>query len=234
MKAPTGPFLTYNELGSTQNEAKLLMSKGTDAGVIFAHHQSQGRGRFDRTWVSQQGESLTFSLIMSGYPNHPQPYLIGMAVALGVCQYFNANIQWPNDITIGGRKLGGILTELVTDTHGNSIPVVGIGINLNQTSFPDEIAHRATSLYIERGQAFDALAVGNGILSELEYVPEPISWQSLAPFWQKFDETPGKQFRLPTGEEATALSIGQNGELRCLVGGTERVVYAADALNLHL
>ncbi|MCB0824693.1 MAG: biotin--[acetyl-CoA-carboxylase] ligase [Armatimonadetes bacterium] len=233
MKAPSGPFLTYNELGSTQDEAKKLIASSAEVGVVFARHQSQGRGRFDRIWVSQEGESLTFSLALHDYANHPKPYLVGMAISLGVCLCLDARIQWPNDVTVGGRKLGGILTELVTDPNGNQIPVVGAGINLNQTSFPDEIAHRATSLYIECGLASDALTVAEGILSALANVPEPTNWEAIAPLWHQLDDTPGKQFRLPTGEEATALGVGPGGELRCLVGEEERLVYAAEALNLH-
>jgi len=107
---------------------------------------------------------------------------------------------------------------------------VGVGINLNQVSFPEELSEIATSAHLIHGGQYDAEAIGLRIVSRLESLPEPSSWSALAPIWNLFDATPGKRFRLPTGEEAIALGIGSDGQLMCSVDGESQSVMAADAI----
>lgn len=136
-----------DEVDSTQGlAAKLLAKSPGGPGLILARHQTAGRGRFDRTWHSDKDLSLTMSLIFREYPDHPKPWLIGMSVACAAAAALHCQVQWPNDLVSQGRKLGGVLTEIFPDTQGRRTPVAGVGINLNQTSFPSELASCATSL----------------------------------------------------------------------------------------
>ncbi len=219
-----------DEVASTQNVAGERLRHGAPVGVVLAHHQSQGRGRFDRTWVSARGESLTFSLVFRAYADHPKPYLVGMAVAAAAAGAVHCQLRWPNDLIEGGRKVGGILTEMLPDAEGRRVPVVGIGINLNQASFPEEIADRATSLHLLHGGRYDALEVARRVLTRIEGLPEPSTWAELWPVWELFDATPGKAYLLPSGESAVALGIGSEGQLLASVEGESRTVYAAEAL----
>lgn len=234
MRSPTesAPILILEEATSTQTvAAELLRDPNQKAfGAVFAHHQSAGKGRFDRFWHSVKGESLTASLIFREYVDHPRPWLIGMTVAVAAASVIHARIRWPNDLVIRGKKLGGILTDMVTNLDGRRIPVVGIGINIGQSVFPEPIAEIATSLRIEGRTLYDPLQLLEAILVRLPELPNPASWGALEPAWRLFDDTPGKVFRLPSGEEAIAQGIGPNGELICAVDGETRTVLAAEAM----
>ena len=229
MKAPTGPWFEMEETGSTQDIAASLLEAPGCPGVIYTAHQLDGRGRFRRSWHSAKGESLTYSLVFHDYAGHRQPWLIGMAVSLAVARTLGAKVQWPNDVVIGGRKVAGVLVEMLPIDAVRKTPVVGVGVNLNQTAFPPELDHRATSLLMSTKKTSDPKRIGKKILAAIAELPEPDSWSALVPVWMEHDTTPGKRFVLPTGESGVALRIGPDGELVCDVGGEERTVLAADA-----
>lgn len=219
-----------DEVESTQDIAAEILTSGWPVGGVIARDQTKGRGRFGRVWKSQPGDSLTMSLIFRDYADHPKPYLVGMAVAIAAAGVLHGQLRWPNDLTESGLKLGGILTEMIIDVTGRRVPVVGVGINLNQREFPEEIAHLATSAALVHGGSYDAVHIAKKIVDRLESLPEPTGWDVLAPIWNLFDATPGKRFRLMSGEEAVALGIGSEGQLLCSVDGESQAVMAADAI----
>ena len=234
MKSPLddGPWLFLDEVGSTQDVvAELLLSGGPEIpGAVVAGHQTSGRGRFGRAWSSQRGESLTMSLVFRAYSRHPSPWLIGMAVAVAVAGAIEGQVQWPNDVVLGGKKVGGILTELLPSKSDGKVPVVGIGLNLNQEEMPPELAGKATSLLSAAGRRHEAEAVARSIVKRISDLPEPESWEALEPLWTALDTTPGMAYRLATGESARAVRVGTEGQLVCLVNGVERTVLAAEAI----
>jgi len=198
--------------------------------VVFAKQQTKGKGRFDRPWFSDEGGSLTMSLVFRDYADHPAPQFLGMAVACAVAGTLHCELQWPNDLVFGDKKLGGILTELLPDELGRRVPVVGVGVNLNQKTFPDEIAERATSLTMYRGGSHDARVIGRSIVERLALIPEPSDWAQIKPVWMLFDHTPGRSYFLPDGSEAIALGVGPDGRLICAVDGESTAVLAAEAI----
>lgn len=231
MKCPTPRYrrLDIAEVTSTQTLATELLKGPNPPGLIVADIQTEGRGRFGRSWISTPGESLCMSLIFHDYADHPKPWLIGMATAIAAAGAIRSQLQWPNDLTLGGRKVGGLLTEMLSDSAGRRIPVVGVGINLLQKSFPDEIKDRATSIKLARGISVDSNRIVATILERLEMLPEPESWPSIQPAWLCFDDTPGKRYRLPDGQYAIALGIGPEGELIGSVDGETVSIMAAEA-----
>jgi len=231
MKCPASLYerLDVSEVGSTQTLAADLLKRPSPPGLIVAQIQTEGRGRFGRSWLSMPGESLCMSLLFHDYADHPKPWLIGMASAIATAGAIKSQIQWPNDLTIGGRKVGGLLTEMLTDLSGRRIPVVGIGINLMQKEFPAEIRDRATSIKLARGVSVDPNKIIADILERLSWLPEPDSWRTIQPAWQCFDDTPGKRYRLPDGQFAVALGIGPEGELIGSVEGETVSIMAAEA-----
>ena len=229
MKLPSGTWDRHETVASTQDLASEALTTGAPIGIVTARLQTAGRGRFGRPWLTGEGDSLTASLIFDAYADHPRPYLIGMTVALAAAGALHAQLQWPNDIVSGRKKLGGILTEVKRDSRGRSIPVVGIGINLNQREFPEEIADRATSLHLIQGGSYDAESILKRILNRLSSLPEPNGWDDLSPIWDLFDATPGKLYVLPTGEIAVALGVGSEGQLMCSIDGESQAVLAAEA-----
>jgi BirA family biotin operon repressor/biotin-[acetyl-CoA-carboxylase] ligase len=213
---------------STQDEIKRRVSDGLAVPTcLLALDQMRGKGRFGREWASAPGESLTMSLVL---PSHPKPWLLGFLTALAVASAFHTRLQWPNDLTIKRRKVGGVLTELVDSPSGGKLCVVGVGLNLNQMAFPDSLAGSATSVLLERGVRTEPGDAARMVLERLSGMAIPETWDELVPIWMLFDDTPGKLYKLPTGESATALGLGPEGELICSVEGETRSILAAEAL----
>ncbi|MBV6459157.1 MAG: Bifunctional ligase/repressor BirA [Fimbriimonadaceae bacterium] len=211
---------------STQDLLSQPEFDGVD--VVLAKQQTGGRGRHQRTWHSgEPGESLAMSIAFRALAGHPKPWLIGMGCAVAAASAVHAHLQWPNDLVLDGKKLGGILTEIV-----GGIPIVGIGLNLNQTQFPSEIAGIATSLTLHRPAQYDAETVARSILDRLARLPDLRVWSDLQPIWNLFDETKGKPYALVDGRKGTAIGIGPEGELLVSVEGETERVLAADGWSV--
>jgi BirA family biotin operon repressor/biotin-[acetyl-CoA-carboxylase] ligase len=135
--------------GSTNDELRALAPSGVPDGlVLLALHQTSGRGRRGAIWFSQPEVSLAFSILVR--PQEPKALWPRLALAAGLAvaealESFGpaATIKWPNDVWIHHRKVAGILVEA-----GADFAIVGIGINVNTSTFPREVADIATSLRI--------------------------------------------------------------------------------------
>jgi BirA family biotin operon repressor/biotin-[acetyl-CoA-carboxylase] ligase len=134
--------------------------------VWAAEHQTEGRGRRSSTevrkWHGGRGANLTFSILLR--PELPPRSVAGitLAVAVGCAEVLrercavDVGLKWPNDLVVGGRKLGGILTEAVLGTTIEAVSIgIGINVNVGADEFPAEIANAATSLRIETGRRFE-------------------------------------------------------------------------------
>ena len=125
-----------DEVASTNTY--LMQQKGVaHATCIAAHVQTKGKGRRGRTWVSQLGASLTFSLLWRFQCGAAALSGLSLAVGVALIRAFNslgvndAQLKWPNDVLVDGKKLAGILIELQGDLEGPSAAVIGVGVNLN-------------------------------------------------------------------------------------------------------
>jgi BirA family biotin operon repressor/biotin-[acetyl-CoA-carboxylase] ligase len=146
------PFrlLVRETAASTNDELRTLAEGGAPGGlVLLALQQTAGRGRRGAAWFSPPGESLAFSILLK--PSEPKALWPRLALATGLAvaeaaESFGtaAGIKWPNDVWIGRRKVAGILVEA-----GKDYAIVGIGLNVNSSAFPPEVAEIATSLRIE-------------------------------------------------------------------------------------
>jgi BirA family biotin operon repressor/biotin-[acetyl-CoA-carboxylase] ligase len=139
---------------STNDDAKLGAKQGAPHGATWvAEQQSAGRGRQGRAWLSAPGENLLFSVLIRDAPppaRLPQIALVaGLAVRDAVARAVGkggAKIKWPNDVTVDGKKVAGILVEAITAGARVEAVVIGVGINVHTRAFPEEIARRATSI----------------------------------------------------------------------------------------
>ena len=156
-------LIRLKTVDSTNDFTKRLLKDSTppEGTVVIAEFQQKGRGQRGMQWIAEQGKNLTFSLLLyPGYLSADQQFNLSKAVALGVLDFVKkrvggkVSIKWPNDIYIDHSKVAGILIEntLKGNTVGSSI--IGIGLNLNQTFFPEELAN-PTSLTLETGNNFD-------------------------------------------------------------------------------
>lgn len=167
-------ILVFAETGSTNDVASKLGREGRPGGVaVFAERQTAGRGRFGRRWESADHAGLWFSLLLRPeWPMVRWPRLTtwaGVAVA-AVLERFTgvpALLKWPNDVLLANRKVAGILTESATDMRGAAFAVAGIGINVNQETFPPEIEQRAASLRQIANRMFDRAELAAVLLREL-------------------------------------------------------------------
>ena len=141
-------LIELESVDSTNNYAMGRIHAGlaSDGLVCLARYQSAGKGQRGKAWLSESGQSLIMSLVIQPAPLRiTQQFLFSAAVALGILdlvQLFQEKkwtIKWPNDIYWGDRKAGGILIENIIRGQNWPWAVVGIGINLNQETFPEEI-----------------------------------------------------------------------------------------------
>ncbi len=119
--------------------------------LIIADFQTAGRGRFNRKWISNPGENLTFSLGLENLPINLLEkifFLVPVSIIETIESLYDIklNIKWPNDIVHNSKKICGILIESSIESESKNRIVIGIGINCNQTDFPEEISQRTTSL----------------------------------------------------------------------------------------
>ena len=141
---------------STNNDIRLLASQGALEGtIVTADVQTAGKGRRGRNWQAESGTSLLFSLLLRPAiaPDiAPQiTLLMAMAVTKAVRELtgLEAMIKWPNDVVVNRKKVCGILTEMQLKDGAIDHVVVGTGINMNQTSIPEDLISSATSLWLE-------------------------------------------------------------------------------------
>lgn len=172
-----GRAVRYLEtVGSTNTIAMEWASEGAEHGsVVVTDHQTGGRGRWGRSWASQPGRLLQFSVILR--PDLPIGELgliataVGVSVAVGIEATTNLEptIKWPNDVHLNGRKVSGNLIETQAAGDRIAVAVAGIGINVGWTSeeVPEEIRERATSLAIE-GALVDRATLLASVLESLD------------------------------------------------------------------
>lgn len=168
-------LIVLDSVNSTNDYLKKLGNEGCENGtVVAAREQTRGKGRLGRTWQSKKDDGIAFSVLLR--PNvAPSEIsaitpLAGLAVCKAIREYTKLDcvIKWPNDIIIGRKKLVGILTEMSAELDAVEYVITGIGINVDHTSFPEEIAFKATSLLLETGRHIDKNEFLACVLEHLE------------------------------------------------------------------
>lgn len=159
---------------STNTQAKRLGEEGAEHGtLVVTQCQTAGRGRRGRSWESPEG-NIYFTFILRPDVEVSRASMITLVSALALAKAIekvtglNTQIKWPNDVVANGKKLCGILTESSTDLEYINYVVVGIGINVNQTSFPAELTDKASSLLLELGHSVNRGAVLGEFLNRFE------------------------------------------------------------------
>jgi BirA family biotin operon repressor/biotin-[acetyl-CoA-carboxylase] ligase len=170
-------ILWFPSLASTNDTAKELAESGRSEGTcVIADEQTRGRGRQGRIWHSPQEQALYLSLILRPVlvPEKLQLLTIASAVAAAetakefLSDQSGLDIKWPNDLLVNERKLCGILVESAFEQDRIKYAIVGIGFNLNQTSFPDDLADFATSLRLQTGKEGDRENFAIRLLNNLD------------------------------------------------------------------
>ncbi|HET7286864.1 MAG TPA: biotin--[acetyl-CoA-carboxylase] ligase [Pyrinomonadaceae bacterium] len=232
--------LRYESLPSTNTELARMASEGAAEGVaILADEQTAGRGRLQRAWSSPKGAGLYFSILLRPrIPVDLWPLITFMAAlavgdALQEAAGLRTDIKWPNDLLSGERKICGILSEAIETPAGRAV-IVGIGINLTPSAFPE-----ATSVAEATGVRPDREAILAALLSALT------RWYSLlgerekivAAWSSRSSYTMGKLVQVNNGDEVwqgTTCGVEPDGALRLrTMSGEIKVVRAGDVQSLR-
>ena len=163
------------ETGSTNTLAMQAATAGVEEGtVIFTDQQTAGRGRNGHNWHSEPGAAILVSIVLRPKILPTQSLwlslMAGVAMHDAILRTFGiaCDLRWPNDLLIERKKVCGVLTEISADAEQLRFAVIGIGVNVNQPSFPGEIAGFATSLQMETGKQWSRTELLAAMLKSLE------------------------------------------------------------------
>ena len=218
-------IIWYDVTDSTNDQAKTLIRQGAAHGtVLIADHQTSGRGRLGRSFSSPACHGVYMSVILRLKTPADQLMHLTCAAAVAACDAVESatglrpGIKWTNDLVFGGRKLAGILTELVI-TPEETAAIIGIGINCTQeaTDFPEEIRSFAGSLSMVCGHSVDRAAVAAALVEAFYKMANNLERkQEMLESYRRDCITLGKQISIVKGDEIRhgyALSIDDDGAL---------------------
>ena len=231
----------FKETTSTNDVIEKFARDGLKEGVVvFAESQTRGRGRLGRKWVSPAHKGLWFSVLLT--PNLAPQEITQITVASATALRraiqsqtgLRAEIKWPNDILLNGKKVAGILTELHAELDRVQYVILGIGIDVNLTTadFPADVRKIATSLKLELGNAVSRADLAVAVLRELDVDYGRVVSQkftTLADEWEKHCSTLGREVTIRLGARQVrgrAESLAEDGALllRTDHGHLERII----------
>ena len=169
----------YQSIASTQKKAREMIEQDVEDGtVIIADNQTNGIGTHGRSWYTADSQNIIITLVL--YPNCSIKKVDTLTIDIAECiteavesmYQIELDIEEPNDIMFNKKKLGGILTESITYKDNVKTLLIGIGLNINQISFPEEISEIATSLKKETNQDYDREEIIINILNKIEKMYE--------------------------------------------------------------
>ncbi|HET8924099.1 MAG TPA: biotin--[acetyl-CoA-carboxylase] ligase [Candidatus Acidoferrum sp.] len=212
---------------STNRVALELGHAGEPEGaVVLAEEQAAGRGRAGRSWHSERAAGIYVTLLLRPRLAPVQAPLLTMMAGLAAHSAvqaltgLEADLKWPNDLLIRGKKAGGILTEMYAEPGQIRFVIVGIGLNVNQEKFPGELSNLATSLRIETGKPQSRMELLVRLLREFESDYNQLLQEGVAGVIKKFEAissyAKGKRVRVSNGAESytgTTAGLGPDGLL---------------------
>jgi BirA family biotin operon repressor/biotin-[acetyl-CoA-carboxylase] ligase len=213
---------------STNRVALELGHAGEPEGaVVLAEEQTAGRGRAGRAWVSDRATGLYVTVLLRPKLAPVQAPLLTMMAGLSARAAVQTltglavDLKWPNDLLIGGKKAGGILTEMHAEPGQIRFVIVGIGLNVNQEKFSGELAETATSLRIGTGKAQSRMELLVRLLREFESDYNRLLREGVASVVERFEAVStyanGKRVRVTNGTESyagTTAGLGPEGLLQ--------------------
>lgn len=242
----TPAYHHFNEVTSTSDIAIEMARNGaTEGTVVTADRQTKGRGRRGRIWHDKPGESVLMSIILRPDKSVSEIPRLSIAASLAVAQCLESEcglspeIKWPNDVLISGKKISGILVDVCLSP--TLAAVVGIGINVLQSSFPPDIADIATSIAIENGSCRNVEKLTQVLVAHLlenYQVYLSSSFKEILDQWRKYMWGICKQVTVTTeGDviEGAISGVDDNGALLIVDAHKfTHTILAADAVKLNM
>jgi len=233
----------FEQTTSTNDVIEKLARDGVKEGVVvFAESQTKGRGRLGRKWMSPTRKGLWFSVLLRPdlRPQETTQLTVASATALRrairTITGLSAEIKWPNDLLIGGKKVAGILTEMSAEVDRVRHVIIGIGVDVNQdaSEFPSELRGIATSLKIASGEPVSRAELATEMLRELDADYARVcahQFPALADEWEAGCATIGRNVSVQMGprlirgraealdDDGALLLRSEHGHLERIVGG---------------
>jgi len=233
-------------VGSTNTAAAEWAREGAPDGSVFVtEYQSAGRGRHGRAWTAKKGQNLMFSVVLRPTLEADRLGLITIAAGVAVAEAIEdfvspqrAALKWPNDVLLEGRKTCGMLLESsLSGRQAAGAVVLGIGLNVNQTEFPDELADTATSLRLAAGRAVPRGSLFARLLRRLEARYDTVQTNGIHAVREAFRDRLASlhdraTFQAPGTEggiSGVVQGITDTGALRLDTPEGPRTIHAADA-----
>jgi len=228
----------YDEVDSTNDVAKSWAQTGAREGsVVCAEQQSAGRGRRGAVWVCPAGEGLAFSVILRPTMSRALWPRIALVAGLAVAQSLEkfglaAELKWPNDVLVAGKKICGVLVEAVGDAV-----IVGIGINVGVRKFPDELAEIATSVWRESGREIEREDLLEEVVKRMVHLVAGIEgeFSDLLDAWRQRCALTGKWVACLIAEQSAqglVRGVSEAGELLLEIDGQVRALLQADQIRV--
>lgn len=243
------PFIIhhYDSLGSTNDQLKAMIA-APEFTCVVADEQTAGRGRRERTWYSAPGDGIYLSILFLPRSNSFSKLpLTALLAAIAVAETLiergvaGVDIKWPNDVMVNERKICGVLAEALSAGSESLRVVLGVGVNLNQLSFPSGLSDTATSIAIETGKRIAVEEFRDSLLEKIAQWYE--IWRrdepaSIIDRWGRFSTyARGQRIAVTIGKELlTGVTDGltETGALRLIVdGGDVRTILTGDVTKLR-
>ncbi len=205
----------FKSIDSTNNFAKSLAQLGAEHGTtVIAEVQTQGRGRMGRPYYSPLGMGIYMSVILRPRLSVEHSLLITSCVAVAVAEAIenvtgiDCKIKWVNDIFAGNKKLCGILTEASVNVEqgGLEYAVAGIGVNVQNVTFPKNISDTATSIFMETKENVSRSQLIAEILNCLEDKLEAVNEPSFIDEYRKRSNIIGKRIEVTHNDKTTSMT----------------------------
>ncbi|MEJ2721028.1 MAG: biotin--[acetyl-CoA-carboxylase] ligase [bacterium] len=223
-----------SELDSTNRLAVDMAKSGEPEGtLVIADHQTRGRGRYDRSWVSPARRNLLFSLILRPHVPARKMLAVTLACALSIAETLEpvlgraVGVKWPNDVLVGDDKICGILSEGSTSGDDVAFVVVGVGINVNMTAdeFPAELRRPATSCRVVTGRAHERATLLARVVEGMERTYGDFAGNGFETLVERYDHRladRGRVLGVSTGGKTSkgyVVGVGDDGGLLIRLGG---------------
>lgn len=227
------PFQYHDSVDSTNDTAKQWLQSGAPSGaVVLADEQKKGRGRKGRTWYTPPNVALAVSVILKPTPDYlSRINIIGALSVYDLAEHVGCasiGIKWPNDVQINGKKVCGILPEVVWNGDVLEGVILGIGINVRNDFSHTELMHQATTLESEVGHSLNRADLINYLMQRIDYWHDRITSDEVFTTWKARLNMLGKHI-VVDGIAGQAIDVDPDCTLRILNdAGQAQQVFAGD------
>jgi len=238
----------YFRISSTNAEAMSAAARGEPEGSVFiAEEQTSGRGRGGHSWLSQKSAGIYCSVVLRPEISPAETLALSLAAGLAVRAAVQGvtslvpDLRWPNDVLLAGKKFCGILIEMNAEPTRVRYLVLGVGINVNQSSFPAALKSEATSLRLESGRTWSRVELAAALLKSLhrEYSALAGRHAVIGETIRRFDEASsmarGRQVRVEEegGYEGVTEGLDERGFLQVRTSGGVRTVISGGVRTIE-